>query len=301
MASLSRRFVQKNLSRLSLINCGIRSNSSFYRSSPSLLSTTRIQSSCSSSSSSLFNNQRFYCSVNNNSNNNNQQINESQQQQQQEQKQQQQQQQEFSKDKILESSLQFVNLYGWTSEAVSKGCIEMGYPPVTQGIIGDNSGFELALYFIKKCNKELFDQLSESDLLHGLSKKDKVKLAIKSRLSMIKPYQSRWSEAMQLLANPKNLQTTLPTMQTLVDDIWHAVGDRSSDFDWYAKRALLAALYTSSELFMLTDTSPEHSNTMRFVDDRVEDLIKTIKLKNDVESTVSMAVGTFLNTIHKSK
>lgn len=41
-----------------------------------------------------------------------------------------------------------------------------------------------------------------------------------------------------------------------MDEIWHAVGDHSSDVDWYVKRGILAAVYTATELYMLTDHSP---------------------------------------------
>ncbi|EGC40036.1 hypothetical protein DICPUDRAFT_44820 [Dictyostelium purpureum] len=139
---------------------------------------------------------------------------------------------------------------------------------------------------------------SNSDLLEGLSKKEKIKAIVKLRLSMIKPYLNRWTEAMQLLANPTNIINTSPSMLQLVDDVWFLVGDKSSDFDWYAKRGLLAALYTSSELFMLSDTSFEHQNTWRFVDDRVDDLIKVVKFKNDLEQTVEMGISTILNKLH---
>ena len=34
-----------------------------------------------------------------------------------------------------------------------------------------------------------------------------------------------------------------------VDAIWHAAGDRSADFSWYTKRAILAAVYTATVLY----------------------------------------------------
>ena len=42
----------------------------------------------------------------------------------------------------------------------------------------------------------------------------------------------------------------------LVDEIWHAAGDEASDVDWYAKRAALGAIYSTTEVYMLTDKSP---------------------------------------------
>jgi len=41
-----------------------------------------------------------------------------------------------------------------------------------------------------------------------------------------------------------------------VDEIWHAAGDRASDIDWYAKRTILGGIYSTTEIYMLTDSSP---------------------------------------------
>lgn len=57
-------------------------------------------------------------------------------------------------------------------------------------------------------------------------------------------------------ANPVNLPTTIKQRALLMDEIWHAAGDRSSDVDWYTKRAILAGVYSTTELYMLTDISP---------------------------------------------
>ena len=42
----------------------------------------------------------------------------------------------------------------------------------------------------------------------------------------------------------------------LIDEIWHAAGDRTAEIDWYIKRAVLGGIYSASEIFMLTDNSP---------------------------------------------
>ena len=42
----------------------------------------------------------------------------------------------------------------------------------------------------------------------------------------------------------------------LIDDIWHLAGDTSVDASWYTKRAALGALYSATEVYMLTDFSP---------------------------------------------
>lgn len=41
-----------------------------------------------------------------------------------------------------------------------------------------------------------------------------------------------------------------------MDEIWHAAGDNTSDIDWYAKRTVLGGIYSTTEIYMLTDGSP---------------------------------------------
>lgn len=51
---------------------------------------------------------------------------------------------------------------------------------------------------------------------------------------------------MAVKAFPLNIPSALENLALLVDDIWYYAGDRSTDFNWYTKRALLAALYSST-------------------------------------------------------
>ena len=54
-----------------------------------------------------------------------------------------------------------------------------------------------------------------------------------------------------------------------VDAIWHVAGDRSADFSWYTKRAILAGVYTSTLLFWLRDESEGGEATAAFLDRRL--------------------------------
>ncbi len=54
-----------------------------------------------------------------------------------------------------------------------------------------------------------------------------------------------------------------------VDAMWHAAGDRSADFSWYTKRAILAGVYTSTLLFWLHDDSENDAATLAFLGRRL--------------------------------
>jgi rpsU-divergently transcribed protein len=59
-----------------------------------------------------------------------------------------------------------------------------------------------------------------------------------------------------LQARPQNMLTAVKQRARLVDVLWEVTGDTSVDSSWYGKRGLVAAVYGSTELYMLTDFSP---------------------------------------------
>jgi len=49
-----------------------------------------------------------------------------------------------------------------------------------------------------------------------------------------------WPQALAIHTSPGSLPSAIGQVSQLVDDIWYAAGDKSADFNWYTKRALLA-------------------------------------------------------------
>ena len=84
---------------------------------------------------------------------------------------------------------------------------------------------------------------------------------------------------MAVLALPRNARAAAACTGRTVDTIWHAAGDRSADFSWYTKRAILTAVYTATVLYWLRDTSEDNAATLAFLDRRIEGVMRFEKAK----------------------
>ena len=62
--------------------------------------------------------------------------------------------------------------------------------------------------------------------------------------------------------------------------------------NWYAKRAALAAVYGSTELFMLTDASAEFGATWGFLDDRLAQSAEAGRAVRAVTDAAALLFGT---------
>ncbi|KAJ3416718.1 Ubiquinone biosynthesis protein coq9, mitochondrial [Chytridiales sp. JEL 0842] len=130
---------------------------------------------------------------------------------------------------------------------------------------------------------------------------EKVKTGVLLRLSKLEPYKDRWPEALALMALPHNAPYALYNLGELVDEIWYMAGDRSADMNWYSKRALLAGVYTSTELFMTQDKSADLSATKRFLDDRLKDVAFVGRSIGELNALVSFGAKSLMGLLESSK
>jgi len=172
------------------------------------------------------------------------------------------------KDGILEAALEYVPTHGWTREAIVKAAEKYGYPGVAHGMF-PGGGADLANYFYARCNAELRQQLKAKSE-EGVPKVSVfVRDAVEQRIRLTLPHRDTWPQAMAELGSPSGAKGAMNNLQKLVDDIWFYAGDRSVDFSWYTKRALLACVYKSTEFYMLQDESEGNVETWAFLDRRI--------------------------------
>ncbi|KAM4553245.1 ubiquinone biosynthesis protein COQ9, mitochondrial [Fundulus diaphanus] len=191
---------------------------------------------------------------------------------------------------ILTAALEFVPLHGWSMEAIAAGAESLGLSSASTGMFHNGSG-DLVLHFISQCNSKLTEILAEQHNQVQLGQAERKKTAdflrdaVETRLRMYIPYIETWPQAMSILLLPHNIPDSLKHLSTMVDDIWYYAGDRSTDMNWYTKRAVLTGLYNTTELVMLQDSSPDFKDTWTFLDNRIQDVVNMATTAKQMQST----------------
>jgi ubiquinone biosynthesis protein COQ9 len=86
---------------------------------------------------------------------------------------------------------------------------------------------------------------------------------------------------------PTNAAAAAKCTARTVDAILHAAGDRSADFSWYTKRALLAAIYSATVLYWVRDSSEDDAATLAFLDRRMTGLGRLFRLRARFDGLVA--------------
>ncbi|KAK9099566.1 hypothetical protein Syun_026611 [Stephania yunnanensis] len=185
--------------------------------------------------------------------------------------------------RVLQAALRHVVRLGWSEAAMVLGAKDVGVSP---SIVGSFQRKEAALveYFMDDCLKRLIELIDSDDELANLLQSDRIAKLVRIRLEMQAPYISKWPQALSIQAQPANIPTSFKQRAMLVDEIWHAAGDQASDIDWYAKRTALGGIYSATEIYMLTDKSPEFRDTWTFLGHRVKDAYDIGKTIQEVNS-----------------
>ncbi|XP_040894137.1 ubiquinone biosynthesis protein COQ9, mitochondrial [Toxotes jaculatrix] len=192
--------------------------------------------------------------------------------------------------RILTAALEFVPLHGWSMEAIAAGAETLGLSSASTGMFYNGAG-DLVLHFIAQCNSQLTEIMAEQHKQVQLGQAEPKKTAdflrdaVETRLRMYIPYIETWPQAMSILLLPHNIPDSLKHLSTLVDDIWYYAGDRSTDMNWYTKRAALTGIYNTTELVMVQDSSPDFQDTWNFLDNRIQDVVNMATTAKQVQST----------------
>ncbi|XP_031118095.1 ubiquinone biosynthesis protein COQ9, mitochondrial-like [Ipomoea triloba] len=191
--------------------------------------------------------------------------------------------------RVLTASLPHVIRLGWTEAAMIAGARDVGVSP---SIVGSFASKEAALveFFMDDCLERLIDIIDAREDLKTMIPSERVATLIRLRLEMQAPYLSKWAQALSIQAQPLNIPTSFRQRAMLIDEICHAAGDEADDIDWYVKRTVLGGMYSTTELYMLTDHSPDFRDTWKFLDARIRDAFDLRKTANEAKN-LAEAVG----------
>ncbi len=133
----------------------------------------------------------------------------------------------------------------------------------------------------------------KSEAAAGLKIREKVALGVEARIAFLRPHKEAARRAAAFLALPLNAPTGARLVWNASDAIWRAMGDPSTDFNFYSKRAILSGVLTSTMARWFADNSADEADTRAFLRARIENVMQFEKLKAKVRDNGFDAQGMF--------
>jgi len=172
---------------------------------------------------------------------------------------------------LIEAMLPNVPFDGWSRPALRAAARRIGMPADEALALFPNGAAELVACFSRWADQRMLDRL-ETTALDSLRIPERIAVAIATRLEIISPWREGVRRALSVLTLPQHAALGLRLLYETVDGIWYAAGDRATDFSFYTKRVTLAAVYATTLLYWLEDSSPDFADSRAFLERRLTEV-----------------------------
>lgn len=182
-------------------------------------------------------------------------------------------------DAILYAALLHVPFDGWSEVTLRAAAVDANVAPGLAKVLFPRGAVDLALAYHARGDAAMRARLAATDL-STLRFRERVASAVLFRLEAAEKEAVR--RGTTLFALPMHAADGARAIWGTADAIWTALGDTSTDINWYTKRATLSGVYAATVLFWMGDDSSNHQATREFLDRRIEDVMRFEKLKGAV-------------------
>lgn len=195
-------------------------------------------------------------------------------------------------DAIVLASLKHVPFDGWSLEALHHGAKDAGFSKADVDILFPNGPRAAVSHWLALADRLMIEDLADVDL-DALRIRDRIALMVRTRLERWTPHREAVRRALALSVKPGFAEDGIRSGYATVDAMWRAAGDRATDYNFYTKRGLLAAVYTSTLLVWLDDKSEDCAESWEFLDRRIENVMQVPKAQAKIKETVSKLPNPF--------
>lgn len=193
---------------------------------------------------------------------------------------------EKARETLLLATLPHVAFDGWSLTAMIAGASDAGMSAVEARRYFPGGPAEMVRLFSEWADARMLERLEEAPL-EEMRIRDRVAFAVWARIEALFPYREVARRTLSFFALPAHAPLGASCLYRTVDAIWYGIGDRSTDFSFYTKRALLAGVVSSTTLNWLQDSSEGSADTRAFLERRIADVMRLQRASARLESITS--------------
>jgi ubiquinone biosynthesis protein COQ9 len=191
------------------------------------------------------------------------------------------------KEQLLDAALMHVPFDGWSETTFQAAIADTSIDSTVARAVCPRGSVDLAVAYHKRGDALMIDRMNAEDLSE-MKYRDKIAAMVRFRLEAVTDKEVV-RRGTTLFALPQHASDGAKLVWGTCDAIWDALGDTSDDVNWYTKRATLSAVYSSTVLYWLGDTSDGHQATWEFLDRRIDNVMQIEKVKAQVRNSPTLS------------
>jgi len=186
------------------------------------------------------------------------------------------------KVKVLAAALKAVPFDGFTDKVLNAAAKEASADKIQMARLFPNGPLSLVEAFSESADEAMEKSLAKKKLA-TMKVRERIRAAVWARIDALRDHKEAARRAGAFLTLPPNAATGVTLLYRTVDRMWRAVGDTSTDLNFYTKRAILSGVFSATLMRWFTDQSEGEADTQAFLDARIENVMQFEKLKARVK------------------
>ncbi len=179
---------------------------------------------------------------------------------------------EALRDAILIAALPHIAFDGWSRTALRAGAAHAGCTPSELLHAFPAGAADAVAHWSDWLDRQAVAALQSGGLAH-LKMRERIGMGVWARIQAMERWREAARKATAWLATPRHAGLASRLVYRSCDAIWRAAGDKSTDFNFYSKRGLLAGVLVSTTLYWLQDKSEGSQATSAFLDRRIDEVL----------------------------
>ncbi len=189
------------------------------------------------------------------------------------------------RDRIVLATLPHAAFDGWSMRALRAGVADAGLTPDTALRLFPGGVREVVRHWSSYADRRMLEEMEKLDA-SSMRVRDRIAAAVRLRIEVNLTHREAVRRGLSFLAMPQNADLAARCAFDTVNAMWYAAGDTSADYNYYTKRALLAAVHGATVLYWLDDESRDFAATWSFLDRRIDDVMRISKLQSRVTGAI---------------
>tara|TARA_B110000014_G_C20071736_1_gene558999 strand:+ start:308 stop:961 length:654 start_codon:yes stop_codon:yes gene_type:complete len=177
--------------------------------------------------------------------------------------------------KVLETAKKIIPFEGWNENIIKFVSNKSNLSIFEIEALFPNGYRDLLEFYLNNLDNEMIKKVKSINL-NNLRTHEKIYKIIMIRINNNIKEKELFRKTMFNLSMPFNAKIAISSVYKTVDNMWYLTNDRSYDFNYYTKRAILAFIYSSTIFFWINDDSNDIKNIEIFLKKQIK---KTSSIK----------------------
>lgn len=188
-----------------------------------------------------------------------------------------------TRDALLQAMLGHAAFDGWTRQSFDLARQDIDLDAGTAHLACPLGELDLIAHWSRQLDDRAAAALAAMNL-PAMKIRDKVTAGVLARLEAICEFEEAARRARARLLLPDAGHRASGLVWATSDMIWRAIGDPSTDINFYSKRTILSGVYATTLAVWLNETDPVKPEARAFLDRRIQNVMDFEKAKYQVKS-----------------